>query len=85
MATEQSVAFIGDIIPFGLNTILYKKEMFYMGLLEDLKALDVNVDEGLERMMGNSSLYERMLVKFIKVMNDLEVTPDLIIMIMLKL
>lgn len=47
-----------------------------MGLLEDLKALDVNVDEGLERMMGNSSLYERMLVKFIKVMNDLEVTPD---------
>ena len=47
-----------------------------MGLLEDLKALNVNVDEGLERMMGNSSLYERMLVKFIKVMNDLEVSPD---------
>ena len=47
-----------------------------MGLLEDLKALNVNVDEGLERMMGNSSLYERMLVIFIKVMNDLEVSPD---------
>ena len=47
-----------------------------MGLLEDLKALNVNVDEGLERMMGNSSLYDRMLVKFIKVMNDLEVSPD---------
>jgi FOG: HPt domain len=53
-----------------------EKEMLIMGLLEDLKALNVNVDEGLERMMGNSSLYERMLVKFIKVMNDLEVSPD---------
>lgn len=47
-----------------------------MGLLEDLKTLGVNVDEGLERMMGNSSLYERMLVKFIKVVNDLEINPD---------
>ena len=47
-----------------------------MALLDELKALDVNVDEGLERMMGNSSLYERMLVKFVKVMNDLEVSPD---------
>ncbi len=47
-----------------------------MALLDELKALGVNVDEGLERMMGNSSLYERMLVKFVKVMNDLEVSPD---------
>lgn len=47
-----------------------------MGLLDELKTYDVNIDEGLERMMGNSSLYERMLIKFVKVMNDLEVDPD---------
>ena len=32
-----------------------------MSLLEELKALGSNVDEGLERFMGNAALYERML------------------------
>lgn len=32
-----------------------------MDLLDELKALGSNVDEGLERFMGNAALYERML------------------------
>lgn len=47
-----------------------------MDLLGELKALGVNIDEGMERMMGNTSLYERMLGKFVKMMKDLEVSPD---------
>ncbi len=34
-----------------------------MNLIQELKDLGVNTDEGLQRMGGNSSLYERMLVK----------------------
>ena len=34
-----------------------------MALLDDLKKLGSNVDEGLERFMGNAALYERMLHK----------------------
>ena len=34
-----------------------------MALLEDLKAIGSNVEEGLERFMGNAALYERMLHK----------------------
>ncbi len=34
-----------------------------MNLLQELKGLGVNTDEGLQRMGGNSSLYERMLIK----------------------
>lgn len=33
----------------------------HMGLLDELKDLGSNVDEGLERFMGNAALYERML------------------------
>lgn len=46
-----------------------------MDLLEELKALGVNVDEGLERLMGNASLYERMLVKFLELMDKSPVNP----------
>ncbi len=35
-----------------------------MNLIQELKNLGVNTDEALVRMGGNSSLYERMLVKF---------------------
>lgn len=35
-----------------------------MGLIQELKSLGVNTDEALERMGGNSSFYERMLVIF---------------------
>lgn len=47
-----------------------------MSLLEEMKALGVNVDEGLERMMGNASLYERMLGKFTKMIDDADIQPD---------
>ena len=36
-----------------------------MSLLEELKDLGTNVSEGLERVMGDSSLYEMMLGMFI--------------------
>jgi len=39
------------------------REGFDMNLLEELRDLGVDTDEGLQRMGGNSSLYERMLVK----------------------
>lgn len=35
-----------------------------MNLIQELKSLGVNTDEALERLGGNSSLYERMLLKF---------------------
>jgi len=47
-----------------------------MGLLDELRTLGVNVDEGTERLMGNTSLYERMLVKFLGMMKKTPVTPD---------
>lgn len=47
-----------------------------MGLLEELKDLGVNVDEGVKRLMGNASLYERMLVKFLEMMKKSPVDPD---------
>ncbi len=34
-----------------------------MDLMQELKDLGVNTDEGVQRMGGNSSLYQRMLVK----------------------
>lgn len=41
-----------------------------MGLFEELKALGVNVDEGLERVMDDESLYETMLGMFIDKINS---------------
>ncbi len=47
-----------------------------MNLIQELKGLGVNTDEGLERMGGNSSLYERMLVKLKDMINDSPVQMD---------
>lgn len=47
-----------------------------MGLLDELKNMGVNVDEGVDRLMGNVSLYERMLVKFGEMMKKSPVSPD---------
>lgn len=44
-----------------------------MSLLNDLKELNVNIDEGLERFMNNTALYERMLGKLVPTVKDLEV------------
>lgn len=40
-----------------------------MSLFEELKDLGVNVDEGLERVMGDAPLYEMMLGMFIDSVN----------------
>ncbi len=47
-----------------------------MSLFQELKDLGVNTDEGLQRMGGNSSLYERMLVKLKDVIKDSAVRTD---------
>lgn len=47
-----------------------------MSLLEELKDLGVNTEEAVERMNGNISLYERMLVKFADMIKKSPVQPD---------
>lgn len=47
-----------------------------MNLLEEIKTLGVDVDEGKERLMGNVSLYERMLIKFADMVKSTAVQPD---------
>lgn len=47
-----------------------------MELLEELEGLGVNVNEGVERLMGNASLYVKMLGMFVNMMRTLEVSPD---------
>ena len=47
-----------------------------MGLLEELKKLGVNVDEGVNRLMGNAALYEKMLGSFVNMMEKSTVDPD---------
>ena len=41
-----------------------------MSLTESLKNLGVNVDEGLDRVMGDTSLYEMMLGMFLDLVRD---------------
>jgi len=47
-----------------------------MNLIHELKGLGVNTDEGLQRMGGNSSLYEAMLVKLKDMIKDSPVRMD---------
>lgn len=47
-----------------------------MTLLEELKALGVNVDEGLARINGNEKLYTRLLGTFVKSLEANAVQPD---------
>lgn len=37
-----------------------------MNLLDELRALNVDVDDGLKRIMGNEKLYTRLLGSFVK-------------------
>lgn len=46
-----------------------------MGWMEELKGLGVNTDEGLERVMGDSSLYEMMLGMFISAVQENRIAP----------
>ena len=41
-----------------------------MSLLEELKSLGVNVDEGLDRVLGDSVLYKRMIGMFVDLVNN---------------
>lgn len=47
-----------------------------MGVLDELKRLGVNTEEGLQRMMGNASLYERMLGTFKKMIDDYSIRSE---------
>lgn len=46
-----------------------------MDLMEELSALGVDTKDAMERFMGNSALYERMLKKFPKTVEDSPVLP----------
>lgn len=41
-----------------------------MGMMEELSALGVDTGDAIERFMGNSDLYEKMLKKFPKAVED---------------
>lgn len=45
-------------------------------LIEELKSLGVDVDDGLERVMGDADLYEMMLGMFIDSVNSSAVTQE---------
>ncbi|MCD7954817.1 MAG: hypothetical protein LUG93_03500 [Lachnospiraceae bacterium] len=47
-----------------------------MEFLEEMKTLGVDVEEGTDRLMGNTDLYERMLVKFADMLEKTPVIPD---------
>lgn len=47
-----------------------------MALIEELKTYGVNVEEALDRMMGNTALYEKMLGRFVDMAETSAVTPD---------
>jgi HPt (histidine-containing phosphotransfer) domain-containing protein len=46
-----------------------------MTLFDELKALGVNTDDALQRFMGNSALYEKMLKKFVSASAEIKVMP----------
>ena len=41
-----------------------------MGMIEELKNLGLDIDEGLDRVMGDASLYEMMLGMFVDSVRD---------------
>lgn len=47
-----------------------------MNLLDELRALGVDVDDGLKRLMGNEKLYRRLLGSFVKMIKTQAVDPD---------
>lgn len=47
-----------------------------MGLLEELKTKGVDIEEGLDRFMGNRLLYEKMLGKFFEFIEQSSVDTD---------
>ena len=47
-----------------------------MNLLDELRTLGVDVDDGLKRLMGNEKLYKRLLGSFVKMIRTQAVDPD---------
>ena len=47
-----------------------------MNLLDELRGLGVNVDEGLDRVMGDNSLYEMMLGMFVDAIATTPISPE---------
>ncbi len=47
-----------------------------MNLLDELRALGADVDDGLKRLMGNEKLYKRLLGSFVKMIQTQAVDPD---------
>ena len=47
-----------------------------MNLLDELRTLGVDVDDGLKRLMGNEKLYKRLLGSFVKMIGTQAVDPD---------
>ena len=46
-----------------------------MGMIEELKNLGLDIDEGLDRVMGDASLYEMMLGMFVDSVRNNPVSP----------
>lgn len=47
-----------------------------MDLFEELRALGVDIDGGLKRLMNNEKLYRRLLGSFVKMMDANSIQPD---------
>lgn len=47
-----------------------------MGLLEELKELGVDIEDGLKRLNKNEALYKRLLGTFVKTMKAKTLAPD---------
>lgn len=47
-----------------------------MSLLDELRALGVDVDDGLKRLMGNEKLYTRLLGSFVKMIKAQAMDPE---------
>lgn len=47
-----------------------------MNLFDELRALGVDVDDGLKRIMGNEKLYTKLLGSFVKMVKNNAVQPD---------
>ena len=47
-----------------------------MNLLDELRTLGVDVDDGLKRLMGNEKLYTKLLGSFVKMMKSQAVDTE---------
>ena len=47
-----------------------------MNLFDELRALGVDVDDGLKRIMGNEKLYTKLLGSFVKMIKGHALQPD---------